>query len=230
MRIHPPLSFRIILPVHRDREALATRLPELLAQGWRAEELMVVDTGDDGAEAVAREHGAACLRPPEGVRGRAVQMNLGAASADADLLLFLHADTRLPDAARDQLERAVAAGAVGGAFSRRFDSPSTLLRLTCALADLRGRCCGWFFGDQAIWARRDAFETVGGFPERELFEDLEFSRRLRRRGKTVLLSPGVVSSARRFDREGPLKRTWRDGVLTIRYLVNGSTTKRAEPE
>lgn len=218
MPINPQHSIQIILPAYNDREALAARLPELREQGWAPEELMVVDAGGDGSEELARAHGVPVFRPPAGTRGRAKQMNLGAAQSRADLLLFLHADTRLPDTTRRQLERAVEGGAVGGAFSRRFDSPSRLLRATCALADLRGRLFGWFLGDQAIWAKRGTFEDVGGFPEREIFEDLEFCRRLRRHGETVLLSPGVVSSARRFDRDGSLRRTWKDILLTLKYL------------
>ncbi|MCC5843203.1 MAG: glycosyltransferase [Verrucomicrobia bacterium] len=213
-------SIRIILTVHRDREALASLLPELLCH-WQADELHVVDTGDDDAAAVAAARGVPCLVVDAAQRGRARQMNAGAKlHPEADLLLFLHADTRLPPAARASLVQAYREGAVGGGFSRRFDSPSRFLRLSCALADWRVRRFGLAFGDQAIFVRRDVFDRLGGFPDQPLFEDWDFTRLLRKQGPTRLLTPGVISSARRFEQDGPVLRTFKDLWLTVCKAIN----------
>ncbi|MDA3873564.1 MAG: glycosyltransferase, partial [Kiritimatiellae bacterium] len=153
--MNTPPTIRVVIPVYQDRVALTSLLPGLLAH-WHAEEILVVDAGDDGAEAFARSLGVPVIRASP---GRANQMNTGAKHAgEADLYLFLHADTRLPPEARERLARAYADGIVGGAFSRRFDSPSRFLKLTCALADVRGKTLGLFLGDQAIFARKDVFE------------------------------------------------------------------------
>lgn len=211
-------ELRIILPVHRDREAVLSTLNHLLSRGWRAGELRVVTAGEPETAAAVREQGVEALDLAADRKGRARQMNAGAAAGGGDLLVFLHADTRLPAGARGQLESAWRAGKVGGGFRRRFDSPSRFLRLTCRLADLRGRVLGWYFGDQTLWVRRDVFEALGGFPDLDSFEDLEFSRRLRSRGPTALLPGPTLSSARRFTNEGPWRRTWRDVGLTWRHF------------
>ncbi|MCC5850070.1 MAG: glycosyltransferase family 2 protein [Verrucomicrobia bacterium] len=211
-------TLRIIIPVYRDQPALSRLLPRLL-EHWSPEEVLVVDAGDDGAADLAESMGIRTLRTPADRKGRARQMNDGArAVPEADLLLFLHADTFLPSAAREQLETAYGDGVVGGAFSRRFDHPSLLLKCTCRIADLRSKSLGWYYGDQAIYVRRDIFETLGGFPEQALFEDFDFSRKLKRQGKVRLLKPPVISHARRFEAEGPWIRSWKDAALTLRHL------------
>ena len=105
----------------------------------------------------------------------------------------------------------------GGAFARRFASRSLFLKLTCLAAEARNRAVGWHLGDQAIFARRSVFDVLGGFKLMPRFEDLDFSRRLARKGKLVTLRPPVITSARRFEKEGAFVRTWRDLRLTIDY-------------
>lgn len=201
----------IILPVYQDKDVLEAGLATLCA-GWSVRDIWVVTPEGDASLEIARRFGVRTVTTPQA--GRALQMNAGASVCDADVFLFLHADTDLPLTAREAITDAIAKGAVGGAFARRFDSPSCLLRVTCGLAEVRGRLWGRFFGDQAIFCRRDIFEAVGGFPEQPLFEDYDFSKAMRGKGKTVLLRPGVVTSARRFDAEGPWMRTWKDVKLT----------------
>jgi len=153
-------------------------------------------------------------------RHRARQMNFGAAEARGRILLFLHADTLLPAGALSKIVEAIdRRGAVGGGFSRRYRSRSLTLALTCRLADLRNRFFGWHLGDQAIFVRRDVFEQLGGFLDIPIFEDLDFSRRLRAAGRIVSLQPPVLSSARRFAGKGPLRTTFDDLRLTRRFLA-----------
>lgn len=238
-----PIALRSVGPLRRSAHAMisivipslneANQLPVTLAAikanqcGREARvaspeiEVIMVDGGsiDDTAK-LAATNGAHVLISPNSQR--AAQMNLGARKARGDVLLFLHADTLLPATALRNIESALAdPRVVGGGFARRFAAPSVFLRVTCLLAEWRGRALGWFLGDQGIFARRATFESLGGYPEIELFEDLAFSRRLTHAGRVVTLRPPVVSSARRFVEQGAFVTTCRDAWLTCRYL-NGA--------
>lgn len=212
----------IIIPTRHEASVLPRTLDRLRHQG-PSHEVWVVDAGSrDGTAEIAAASGARVLRgaSPQ----RAAQMNLGAAHARGDVFLFLHADTLLPPRGLAAVEEALAdAQVLGGAFARRFDSPSCFLRLTCRLAVWRGRWLGWHLGDQAMFVRRSVFRALGGFPEWSVFEDLEFSRRLARRGRVVTLCPPVVTSARRFADRGPLRTTWADLWQTVGYLARGGS-------
>jgi cellulose synthase/poly-beta-1,6-N-acetylglucosamine synthase-like glycosyltransferase len=158
-------------------------------------------------------------------------MNYGAAAARGRVLLFLHADTLLPPGALVRLLAATdRSGVVGGAFSRRYCSFSVVLAVTTRLASLRNRLLGWHLGDQALFVRREVFEKLGGYRDLAVFEDLDFSRRLRRFGKTVTLTPPVYSSARRFAQLGPLRTTWHDLKLTFRYLSGKDLNDSAQAD
>ena len=117
---------------------------------------------------------------------------------------------------------------LGGGFARYFDSPSRFLQWTCDLAAWRSDRGGWFLGDQAIFVRREGFERVGGFGALRVFEDYDLCRRLKAVGVLRCLQPAVLSSARRFERAGPVRRTLKDLWLTIVYLVLGTRPFRAE--
>jgi len=147
-------------------------------------------------------------------RGRAVQMNNGAAVAVGDIYLFLHADTMLPDEAFIAIERTCAApGVVGGAFRLCFNCHKLAYRLVAFAANLRSRWRGIFTGDQAYFVRAGSFKAIGGFPHIALMEDLEIITRLRKIGKVVLLPHYVTTSARRHEKIG-LARS----VLLMWYL------------
>lgn len=201
---HPRVS--IILPVLNEAAALPALLDALLrhqlADG-RAE-LIVVDGGStDDTVSIAEAFGRVVQAP----RGRARQMNAGAAVARGEVLLFLHADTQLPPHALDVIERALRRPeVVGGAFRVRFDTAATAYRLVAASITWRGQLRHVFTGDQAYAIRRDAFAAVGGFPDQPLMEDLEIVRRLQRKGRFVLL-PGVVTTSARRHQQMGLGRT-----------------------
>ena len=181
--------------------------------------VIVSDCGsDDGTRGVAASLG---LRVVCGGTCRADAMNRGAAAAGGDALVFLHADTRLPDGWAECVRRALSRpGVVGGAFDFSFGSHPDArgmtrqkLRLVKFLNRTRFRWHRTFYGDQAIFCRRDAFDAAGGFPMTPLFEDVRFSRRLARLGRTVILSPGVKTSPRRFVEKGVLRQLARDLAL-----------------
>ncbi len=216
----------IIIPVANE----AAALPQCLARIKDApNEIIVVDAeSDDLTPAVALHAG--CRVFTHGERHRARQMNSGAAEAHGRILLFLHADTLLPVGALEKIIDAIdRRGALGGAFSRRYRSRSPFLALTSRLATARNRLFGWHLGDQAIFVRRDIFARLGGYRDIAIFEDLDFSRRLRALGKTVTLSPPVHSSSRRFARCGPLRTTWHDLLLTRRYLLGQDPNQLCVP-
>ena len=183
-------------------------------------QLIVVDGGStDASPEIARRAGAVVILSP--VQQRAAQMNLGAAHAKADVLLFLHADTRLPRGWRETLRNELTHHdrPVGGAFRRRFDCPSLVLRFTCTLADWRGVWFSIFLGDQAMFVRRDVFQRLGGFGPLPRCEDLDLSLRLARKGRCRLLPATVITSARRFQPRGAIRQTLRDFITASRFIA-----------
>ncbi len=191
----------------------AATLPALLVHlaGWRARgcEVVLVDGGSrDDSVAMAR---AAGLRVVVAERGRARQMNAGAQACGGALLLFLHADTRLPEAA-DAMVRAALAVQAWGRFDVRIDGRPLMLRVVAALMNLRSRLSGIATGDQAIFVRREVFEALGGFPDQPLMEDIELSRRLLRVSRPACLRARVRTSGRRWEQRG----VWRTILLMWR--------------
>jgi rSAM/selenodomain-associated transferase 2 len=198
--------YSIIMPVLNEETVLAAQLPALqhhLLPDQRAE-LIVVDGGSaDRTAAIAAPFGRVISAP----RGRARQMNAGASAARGELLIFLHADTRLPPDAWACIERSLANPlVVGGAFRLRFDTERLAYRIVAASVNQRSKLHKSFTGDQAYVIRRAAFEQVGGFPVQPLMEDLEITRQLRRIGRFVLFPAAVTTSARRHAQIG-LART-----------------------
>ncbi|MGH3781293.1 MAG: TIGR04283 family arsenosugar biosynthesis glycosyltransferase [Pseudonocardiaceae bacterium] len=185
-------------------------------------ELVVVDGGstDETFDLAARY--ACTIRS---AAGRATQMNAGAALTTGDILWFVHADCRVPTDALDLLRRAVRDPCVvGGGLQLRFDQRSLGLSYLAVGSNLRARRLHWIFGDQAMFVRRDVFDSVGGFPEIPLMEDLEMSRILRRRGHLAVLPTTVTASARRLVDQGPWRMTLLMQLLKLQYLLG------ADPE
>jgi rSAM/selenodomain-associated transferase 2 len=208
----------IVIPALNEAENLAWLLPDL-SSGCPGAEVVVVDGGsrDDTAAVVARGPG---LRLLASARGRALQMNLGARATGGDTILFLHADTRLPDGAAGAIEEALAEpGVVGGRFDVRFDNERPIFRMIAWFMNARSRASGICTGDQAIFVRRADFEAVGGYPEIPLMEDIELSRRLKRRGRLRALRLRVTTSARKWEREGPLRTIGLMWALRLLHFV-----------
>lgn len=197
---HMGARVSVVLPVLDEAATLPGALATLAPLRAQGHELIVVDGGSsDGTVALAQRHADRVLAAP---RGRASQMNAGAACASGDILLFLHADTRLPATALEDVVAATASRA-WGRFDVRLDSPSAMLAVVGAMMNLRSRLTGIATGDQAIFARREAFDAVGGFPAIALMEDIEFSTRmLRLHGRPACLGQSVLTSARRWESRG----------------------------
>lgn len=138
--------------------------------------------------------------------GRAKQMNAGASQSRADVLLFLHADTHLPDGARQAVEEALADPAcVGGRFDLRFERDRGLAWVIARLISLRSRWSGIATGDQALFVRREVFASLGGFTDIPIMEDVDFTRRLKRAGRVAPLRALVTTSFRRWERRGTVR-------------------------
>ena len=200
----------IVVPVLDEAPTLAPRLQALQTYRQRGARVVVVDGGsqDDTLE-IARQHADLALLAP---RGRAAQMNAGAAACPADVLLFLHADTILPEHADVLVRRATLGPFFWGRFDVRIDSPRPPLRVVSTMMNLRSRWTGIATGDQALFVRHDLFRQVGGFPELPLMEDIAISRALKRHGPPACLRERVTTSARRWERHG----VWRTIFLMWR--------------
>lgn len=192
----------IIIPTLNEERALPATLEAALRQPGEPE-IFVVDGGsEDRTERIVREvtEGHPRVRWLQAPRGRARQMNAGAAKASGDWLLFLHADTVLPEAATAQIA-SLASAVRAGCFRQRFSGASRLLRLLSWLHNRRFRVTRVIYGDQAPFVRRDLFEELAGFPDR-LMEDVAFSLALRSATVPVMLPATVLTDSRKFDQMG----------------------------
>ncbi len=183
-------------------------------------EIIVVDGGsDDGTPEIVRSRPGARLIE-SGTRGRAVQMNAGAAASSGDVLLFLHADTRLPVSWRTCVTESICGrGMAGGRF--RFDvaHAGRIYRWIAGGTNFRSRFLGITYGDQAIYVTRGAFEAVGGFPEIQVFEDARFADRLKQAGGLDWIDEAVLTSARRWERRGPVRTLLLTWLLRLLYTL-----------
>lgn len=208
-------AWSIIVPTLDEAAGLGPTLRALAPLLQRGAELIVVDGGSqDSTPEVARAQGARVLHAP---RGRARQMNAGAAQAGGAVLLFLHADTYLPTDADRWVAQAIAAGALWGRFDVRISGTAWMLRVVARLINLRSRWSGIATGDQALFVRRDVFEQLGGFADLPLMEDIEICQRLRRLGRPACLRAPVVTSGRRWERHGVWRTIWLMWRLRWRY-------------
>jgi rSAM/selenodomain-associated transferase 2 len=210
-----PPTLSIVVPALDEARNLERLLPELRSLAPAAE-VIVADggSGDDTEAVVQRAPGA---RLVTSARGRALQMNAGAAAASGDVLLFLHADTRLPAGFEGAIARALGdLRVVGGRFDVVLDNPRWPFRMVAALMNLRSRLSGIFTGDQAIFVRRAAFEALGGYAAIPLMEDIELTRRLRRLGRVACLRQRVRTSARKWERDGVARTILL--MWTLRFL------------
>jgi rSAM/selenodomain-associated transferase 2 len=209
------MKISVIVPVLDEEKQLATTLEGLLALA--PHEILVVDGGSsDRSREIAGRFGVHVI-PAE--RGRARQMNRGAAQATGDVLLFLHADTRLPPSALDDIGSALTDRRyVGGRFDVELEGKHWMLPVVARMISQRSRLTKVATGDQALFVRRGVFEQMGGFPDIPLMEDIEFCRSLKLMGRLACLRSRVVTSGRRWEIDGVWRTIFRMWALKLLYL------------
>jgi rSAM/selenodomain-associated transferase 2 len=216
------MRISVIVPVFNEEKNIAVTLEEL--QRLKPDEMILVDGGSsDATREICQRFGVELYlsRP-----GRAAQMNFGAQRARGDVLLFLHADTRLPLSAFDEIRTALRDRKVlGGRFDLQLDNPRPLLKLIGFMISLRSRLSKVGTGDQAIFVRREIFQELGGYPDIPLMEDVAFSRALKRRGSVACLRSRVVSSARRWEVDGIWRTILKMWTLKTLYLLGISPVR-----
>jgi rSAM/selenodomain-associated transferase 2 len=219
----PALS--VVVPVLNEAALLEASLARLEPLRRSGADLIVADGGSsDGSAALARAYADRVIEAP---RGRARQMNAGAAVARGDVLLFLHADCALPEAA----DRLIVSALVGGRRWGRFDvalrGRHPLLPLIAALMNARSRLTGICTGDQALFVRREAFLACGGFPDIALMEDIALSKALKRLGRPACLRARVTASGRRWDERGALRTILLMWRLRLAYFLGADPGRLA---
>jgi len=216
----------IIIPTLDEAPLIVATLESLGDLRRRGHEVIVADGGSgDTTAALAQGLADRIVCSPF---GRAEQMNAGARVAAGDVLLFLHADSRLPgEADRLILQGLAAGGRAWGRFDVQIAGPHPLLRLVERMMNLRSRLTRVCTGDQGIFVRRDAFEAVGGYPRQELMEDVAISRRLRRLSAPLCLRERCLTSARRWETQGVLRTIVLMWWLRLRYAFGVTPARLA---
>ena len=217
------MQISVIIPTLNEERTIMATLGHTATLGF--DELIVVDGGSlDQTPVLVESYRRRTQSPAQSpVRlmtapsGRARQMNEGAKASSREILLFLHADTQLPDDANAMIETTLAdQRMVGGRFDVRFDRPSMWGSIISRMMNWRSRVSGISTGDQALFVRRHIFEQIGGFADMPLMEDIDFSRRLKRKGATAALTATVTTSFRRWEQQGPLRTILL--MWTLRFL------------
>jgi rSAM/selenodomain-associated transferase 2 len=216
------MSVSVIIPTLNEATCIATAIDALRRQAPL--EIIVADGGStDGTPDRARAADLVIATP----RGRAAQMNAGAARAHGEHLLFLHADCTLADGALAAISPCLRRGTIAGCFSMRVDAEGTLFRSIDACATARVRLTGIAYGDQGLFLRRDDFERLRGFPALRFMEDVFFSRLLCRHGRVAVLRHQIRVSPRRWQQSGIVRQTLRNWTLTALALSGVSPDRLA---
>ena len=220
------MRISVVIPALNEGATIGATLAAMPAG---ADEVIVADGGsEDATRDEAARAGARVIAAP---RGRGPQMNAGAAAASGDALVFLHADTRLASDAFDHVRRLLADPDIaGGAFHLSIEGngawggpepekPNVFYAFTARNANIRSKLLGAPYGDQAFFVKKAAFDALGGYRPLPTCEDLDFIRRLRKRGRVVIAPATASTSARRWVKQGNVSLTVRNFVLFLRYWL-----------
>jgi rSAM/selenodomain-associated transferase 2 len=216
----------IVVPVLNEAGSIAEHLHALAGLRAQGAEVIVVDGGSHDDTLARARAGADRVLVAE--RGRASQMNAGARSAKGDLLLFLHADTRLPPRADVLVAQALGSDRhVWGRFDVRIEGGHRLLGLVADLMNRRSRLTGIATGDQAIFATREAFVAAGGYPDIPLMEDIALSRQLKRLSRPACLPARATTSGRRWERHGVVRTILTMWRLRLAFFLGADPRRLA---
>ena len=217
----------IIVPTLNESAFISSCLASLAPLRKQGHEVIVVDGGSNDTTISLSEDLADHVLPAP--RGRAGQLNYGASKATGDLLLFLHADTLLPNNAVVELQKLAVTDLVWGRFDVRLSGSNPLFRVVEYFMNTRSRLTGIATGDQAIFVSRELFEKVSGFPEIELMEDITLCRNLKEFCLPVCLRLKVLTSSRRWEQYGIIKTIINMSLLRLRYAL-GANPERLSRE
>ena len=207
----------IIIPVLNEAKIIRSLLSRL--QNDAGIEVIVVDGGSqDNTFELAKAEGVKVLLSPQ--KGRARQMNAGAAMATGDILLFLHADTQLPPDYLNLVKDTLAQpNAIAGAFELSIDGDSKSLRWVEIMVKLRSRWFSLPYGDQGIFLDRNVFQAIGGFADLPIMEDFELIQRLKKQGRIAIAPAAVITSSRRWQKLGVFKTTFINQLIILGYYL-----------
>lgn len=217
------MKLSIIIPVFNEADNIATTLTQLQSYRKQGHEVIVVDGGsqDNTIELAQGVVDQLLISKP----GRAIQMNIGAGLAEGDVLVFLHVDTLLPDAADTLIIGAIDQGNQWGRFNVRLSGQHILFRVIETMMNWRSCLTGIATGDQVIFVRRVLFEQTGGYPEIKLMEDIELSKQLKPFGKPACINTRVTTSSRKWEESGIIRTVLLMWRLRLLYFFGTSPDK-----
>ena len=209
----------IIIPVFNEEKLIAELLKRMVL--FCDVEIVVVDgNSDDSTLEIAKNFKCKVLSSK---RGRASQMNAGANVANGNIFLFLHADCFIDKVALRSIERAVDNGCVGGGLKHVIAAKGLMYKWIALTGNMRAKLTNVFFGDQAIFVKKDVFFGLGGYDDVELFEDVIFSKKMKDYGKTCFLTDEVITVPRRWERFGIVKTTLINALVNLGFTFGVST-------
>ncbi len=216
------MTISVIIPVFNEQTILPTLLHQI--KNWPIPEIIIVDgNSNDQTQAIVKRASSCRLLVVK--KGRGHQMNEGARVATSDILLFLHADSVFPSDGFSAISKALEdTNLVGGAFRLKIDAHSLCLKLVVLMANLRSSLFGLPYGDQGFFVRRNIFNTMNGYQDIPLMEDVEFIQRLKRKGKIILLTQTIMTSTRKWS----LFISLRNIILLTLYCIGVSEEQLAK--
>lgn len=217
------MKISVVIPALNEESHLEKTLQSITKQEGDYEFFVVDGGSSDNTVTIAKRYTTVI----NSLCGRAIQMNTGAKACSGDILLFLHADTILPDCAfREIRKRMKDVSVAGGSFYIAFDADTFILKGVSFITRFNFRL--FHFGDQGIFVRRTVFQTLQGYKEMPIMEDYDFYKRLGKQGKVILIRMPVISSARRFIRKGVIRQLLMNKLVVLAYWagVDIQTIKR----